>query len=115
MDRAKLTNHVKETIAKHEANVKQFAKEVVEKPEYTLKWSGDIFKSAVTITFYKQILEALNNPETELEAIIKYVQNDIISRATYIYNKSTSTVANYIEEWQLSVRAQFIDNLVFNS
>ena len=79
-------------------------------PAYALSWGANQFINAAEFEFAMGWLEFFNSeePTSTVEVFLATLQREVLDKACYVSNKSSSVMSNYMDDCVLEVKARFL-------
>lgn len=109
---SKLLARFQRQVDSTQASLDKFAVEFAKDPAYALSWGNDTFANAAKLRVLKQIVNALEDGNGNLDNIRSTLMDRVLHRAKYPA-QSTSPTSNLIEQYELAACADILGDLQY--
>jgi len=109
---AKLIKRFQSQVESCQDSLDKFAKEFAKDPAYALAWSNGTFQKAARLQVLKQIVNALENGDGNLDNIRSTMMDRVLSMSRNPA-QSTSPTSNLIEQYELAACAEILDDMKY--
>lgn len=92
----------------------KFAEDLAKDPAYALRWADEQFLNAAKVSVAQQMIHCLEHCQ-DASDITNTLNSNIMSKARYLYNKSTSTSSNLLEECVVAAAADALEKFNFSN
>ena len=96
-----------------EEDLQKFKDNFIKNPHYAFDWSLAAFEASSTLYLVNQWLPALKDGKTNVEYLLKYVENEVINKGRWPL-RSTSTTSNLVHQCDLQIIAKILNTLKNN-
>lgn len=109
---AQLLKRFKSQAESVQSRLDKFAADFAKDPAYALSWGNDTFQAAAKMTVLKQIINALENGNGNLDNIRSTLMDRVLHKSKYP-PQSTSPTSNLIEQYELAACADILGDLQY--
>ncbi len=109
---AQLLKRFKSQAESVQSRLDKFAADFAKDPAHALSWGTDTFQAAAKMTVLKQIINALENGNGNLDNIRSTLMDRVLHKSKYP-PQSTSPTSNLIEQYELAACADILGDLQY--
>jgi hypothetical protein len=95
-----------------QSRLDKFTEEFAKDPAYALSWGNETFAAAAKMRVLKQIVNALEDGNGNLENIRSTMMDRVLHKSKYPA-QSTSPTSNLIEQYELAACAEILSDLQY--